>query len=439
MSQVVQKYPGSSNDDRSEAVRQLLRITQDGAYRGLIDQGARPRVVALVSVVTRWRRYLSFLLGHFLTNNAKPLPAALEQLLLLGIAEIILLNVPAYAVVNECVNLARSMHFPTGLTNGVLRSVVRSQSSLPEPDTGSSVRDLAIRWSHPTWLTQRYIHRFGTDEAIHLLKCNNATPSYTVRVNRMKMTTEEFMDELTALDIRVRHAHFLDDFLRIKSVGPLIQRGYLERGVCSVQDESAGLVVALLDPQPGEAILDTCSAPGGKAMAVACRMQGRGQLHAWDVHARRLQKVEEQAQLWGFKNVHTHSVNLLDTNAMRADRVLLDAPCTGTGVLSKRADLRWNKSEADLQELITLQQRLLDAAANHVREGGLLVYSTCSIEPEENENQIRAFLKRHSAFRLEQAKDLIPSMVQTSEGFLSTLPHVHNIDGAFAARLRRCA
>ncbi len=437
MSQVVQKRITSS-DDRSEAIRQLLRITQEGAYRGLIDHDARPRVVALVSVVTRWRRYLLFLLHHFLKNKSKPLPPVLEQLLLVGIAEIILLNIPAYAAVNECVNLARSMQLPTGLTNGVLRTVARAHSSLPEPDTGNSVRDLAIRWSHPTWLTKRYIRRFGIDEATHLLRCNNAAPTYTIRVNRMQMTAEELRDELTAQNICVSRSMFLEDFLRIRSLGYLIREGYLERGICSVQDESAGLVVALLNPQPGETILDTCAAPGGKALAIACRMKGRGQLHAWDIHPNRLQKVEQQALAQGLKNIHIRAVNLLESSPMLADRVLIDVPCSGTGVLGKRADLRWRRSEADLDQLIKLQQSLLNATANCVRAGGLLVYSTCSIEPEENEEQIRSFLKRHPAYCLEYAENLIPPEVQTSEGFLATLPHVHSTDGAFAARLRRC-
>ncbi len=426
-----------SPNDRRDAVQQLLRITQDGAYRSLIDRGARPRVVAFVSTVTRWRRYLSFLLHFFLKNKSQPLPQPLEQLLLLGIAEVILLDEPPHAVVNETVNLARSMHLSTGLTNGVLRSIVRARTALPEPSTGNPIRDLAIRWSHPTWLTRRYVKRFGIDETTRLLQRNNEAPAYSVRANRMQMSTAQLLDELNAQGIQVNQSTFLEDYLCINSVGSLIRKGYMGRGACSVHDESAGLVVALLDPKPGEIILDTCAAPGGKALAAACRMQGSGQLHAWDIHPNRLQMVDELAQVQGLENIHTRVADLLDPSEMQADRVLLDVPCTGTGVMNKRADLRWRRSETDLMELVKLQQCLLDAAASCVRPGGLLVYSTCSIEPEENELQVDSFLKRHPNFTLEHAGDFLPSVVVTPTGYMATLPHHHSTDGAFAARLRK--
>ena len=427
-----------SSNDRRDAVQHLLRITRDGAYRSLIDRNAPPRVVAFVSTVTRWRRYLLFLLNHFLKNKSRSLPPALEQLLLLGIAEVVLMSEPPYAVVSELVNLARSMGLNTGMTNGVLRSVVRELDTLPEPDTGDPIRDLAIRWSHPTWLTRRYVKRFGTDEATLLLQRNNEYPVYSIRVNRMYTSVTQLMDEFKDHEIQINPSDFLEEYLKVRSVGPLVRGGHMSRGVCSVHDESAGLVVALLDPQPGETILDTCAAPGGKASAIACRMQGKGRLHAWDIHPNRLQKVDELACVQSLKNVHTRVVNLLDSPEIQADRVLLDAPCSGTGVMNKRADMRWRRSEENLIELTQLQQKLLDASAGHVRPGGCLVYSTCSIEPEENEEQIDSFLRHHPTFVLEHARDFLPSATVAPTGYMITLPHRHDMDGAFAARLRRC-
>lgn len=418
-------------------MQQLVRIMHDGAYRSLVDRNANSRVVAWVSTVTRWRRYLSFLLHSFLKDNSAPLPPAFEQLLYLGIAEVILLNEPPHAVVNETVHLARSMQFPTGLTNAVLRSVVRARTRLPEPSTGDPVRDLAIRWSHPTWLTRRYLKRFGRDEAVHLMQRNNEPPKYSIRVNRMRMNPAQFLNEIKDQTGTARSSDVLEDYLWVKSLGPLIRAGYIDRGACAVQDVSAGLVVALLDPKPNEDILDTCAAPGGKALASACQMRGTGQVHAWDIHPNRLQKLEEAAQIQGLENVHTRVVDLLEGSQMQADRVLLDVPCSGTGVMNKRADLRWRRTEADLLELEKLQHHLLDAAAHHVRVGGLLVYSTCSIEPEENEAQMDAFLKRFPMFTLEHAGKFLSSEVVTPTGYMRTLPHLHGMDGAFAARLRK--
>jgi len=394
-------------------------------------------VVALVSTVTRWKRYLSFLLHNFLDSSSTKLPPALEQLLLIGIAELVVLDGPPYAVVNEIVNVARVMRLNTGLTNAVLRSVVRAQNRLPVPETGNPVRDVAIQWSHPTWLTRRYVAQLGINEATLLLRHNNEPPTYSIRVNRMKTTTSQLMDELGKCGISATQSDVLNNYLGIKPIGSLIREGYLERGMCSVHDESAGLAVAMLDPQPDETILDACAAPGGKALAIACQMQGRGQLYAWDRHPKRLQKLEEQAHMQGLKNIRTDVINLLESPDLRADRVILDVPCTGTGVLSKRPDLRWNRNESDLTDLLNLQQSLLDASVDHVRPGGYLVYCTCSIEPEENEGQVDSFLKRHPEFILQCADNFLPSAVVNATGCMATFPHRHGIDGAFAARLQK--
>lgn len=431
------KTIAKSSNDRRTAVEQLLRITHDGAYRSLIDRGTGPRVVALVSTVTRWRRYLSFLLHHFLRNNNQPLPPELEQLLLLGLAEITLLRAPPYAVVNEAVNLARSMRLHTGLTNGVLRSVVRARDRLPEPDTGNPIRDLAIRWSHPTWLARRYVQRFGRDEALRLLQCNNKTPTYSIRVCRTRANVRELLDELKTKGVALHASPSLEDYFYVDSLGLMIRQGYVDRGLCAVHDESAGLVVELLNPKPGETILDACAAPGGKATAIACRMRNTGKLNAWDIHANRLQKLRDSAHAQSLENIRTIETSLLDGPDMQADRVLLDVPCSGTGVMSKRADLRWRRNEDDLVRLAELQDQLLDAAADRLRPGGLLVYSTCSIEPEENELRINAFLERQTNFTLESAGDFLPPTMVNSAGYMVTLPHQQNMDGAFAARLRR--
>jgi len=425
------------SDDRSEAVHQLLRIAHDGAYRSLIDRSSKPKVVALVSTVTRWRRYLTFLLHNFLRSPSMKLPPTLEQLLLIGIAELVLLNGTPYAVVNEIVNLARAMKLNTGLTNAVLRSVVRAQNRLPEPQTGNQVRDMAIQWSHPTWLTRRYVHRFGINDAVQLMKHNNEPPHYSIRVNQMKTTTAQLVEELRKHGISTTQSGLLEHYIRINSIGSLIREGYFEQGLCSVHDESAGLAVAMLDPQPDEIILDACAAPGGKALAIACQMQGSGQLHAWDRHPKRLQKLEEQAHLQGLENIRTDVVNLLEGPELKADRVMIDVPCTGTGVLNKRPDLRWNRSETDLVDLLHVQKCLLDASVDHVRPGGFLVYSTCSIEPEENEGQVDSFLRRHPEFILQQADNFLPPEVVTSTGFMATLPHRHEMDGAFAVRFQK--
>ena len=229
------------------------------------------------------------------------------------------------------------------------------------------------------------------------------------------------------------------DLFRVARMQPVLP--LLKEGRVAVQDEAAALVVHLLDPQPGELVFDVCAAPGGKALYAAARM-GRGHIVASDAHAGRLRLVERAAEAHGLahliETLHA-DVEARAASGDLADAVLLDAPCSGTGVVSRRADLRWNRSEADLVGLAGLQTLLLDAAARLVRVGGRLVYATCSMEAEENEEQIVAFLRRRPDFRLESAAGRVPSAFVTEEGHYAALPHVHGTDGAFAARLARVA
>jgi 16S rRNA (cytosine967-C5)-methyltransferase len=211
--------------------------------------------------------------------------------------------------------------------------------------------------------------------------------------------------------------------------------------VAAVQDEAAALVVQVLDPQPGESVLDCAAAPGGKALHAAERMNNAGRLVALDAHAGKLALVERAARAHGVTIIETVAADLRKAAGRPAlagafDRVLLDAPCSGTGVLGRRADLRWNRSETDIAELAALQDELLDAAAATVRPGGLLVYSTCSIEDEENAARVAAFLARRPEFAREDVDGLVPPAMRTPDGDYQALPHVHGTDGAYAARLR---
>jgi len=262
-----------------------------------------------------------------------------------------------------------------------------------------------------------------------------------VRVNPVRTSRDAVAAWLDEHDVIFTDSPYLDDHFRLRRLQTLVQEGLLDDGHVAVQDESGGLVVRLLDPQPGDTIIDGCAAPGGKTMTIAGRMQGEGSILAFDTNESRLGLVDEAAETHGVAEmVTTEAADLLAVpdreDPPRADRVLVDVPCSGLGVLAKRADLRWQREPSDIQELLALQDDLLDAAARLVEPGGVLVYSTCTIEPEENEQRIEAVLDHHDDFELESAEAFLPEDTVSDAGFLSTLPHRHRTDGAFAARLR---
>ena len=389
--------------------------------------------------MTRWRRWLDYQLSQFCHTSLDRLEPLVAELLRAGICELAILGTPAYATVHSWVDVTRAIVRPEAarLVNGVLRRIAGQLSNLPEPDTGDKVRDIAIRWSHPTWLARRYVKRFGTTEATLLMQSNNRAPRHYVRANSLKTTTAEFELQLAALNVDFAAVSHLDYYYQVSNLGPILGAGMLQNGICAVHDASAGLVVPLLDPQPNENILDACAAPGGKTCQIAQRMRDKGRISAWDRHPGRADRIRRAVEANGFASITVKCQDLLAADPGSYDRVLVDVPCTGTGVLAKRADLRWHRTSDMLDELIVLQDRLLDAAAKHVKSGGRLVYSTCSIEPEENEERIDAFLSRNKAFRMMPAKHLSPDELVTEAGYLATLPHRHEMDGAFAACLNR--
>lgn len=481
----LKSFPNPSA--RSVALEQLIRVDEDGAYAGLVsgspegrlseknrvdildqpdssivrdvlDPRERRQVTEIVSGVIRWQRRL-----HWMLENL-PKPTKLDRmdtplriLLYMGTYELLELNMAAHAI-NEYVNLAKYvMHEGCGnVANGALRSMSRAKDgkSIPVPPTpkqGMSKRQVAnalgIMYSHPTWMIHRWLGQFGASKTVALLNHNNKRPSFSIRLRDM----DDSMEEFKSLGAQVRPSAFLpDDYVVVESgLQNIIASGMLKQGKAQVQDEAAGMVVAMLQPEPGDSILDCCSAPGGKTIVAAGRMGGQGSITALDSVETRLRAVQNASKKYGYEDmircVTSDARQFCENAAISGDifdKVLVDAPCSGTGVLAKRADMRWRRKESDLPTLVSLQYEILSSAAKVVKIGGYLVYSTCSIEQEENQGIVKEFLQAHDNFELVSGASLgvsIPDACLDDMGCLQMVPFTHSTDGAFAARFKRIA
>ncbi|KAL6313912.1 hypothetical protein AAG906_010331 [Vitis piasezkii] len=464
---------------RAVSAVRLMRIELGGAFADLLNErgkgsgdnemgyvertlGFRTRdlddrdlrlVTDIVGGSIRWRRYLDHLIVSLCHDSKtfRSMEPLLLQILRIGFYEIVNLDMPPYAVVDENVRLAKVALRPGAgnMVNAILRKLVllKEKNSLPLPklegNDRAQARALATLYSHPVWMVRRWTKYLGQEEAIKLMMWNNSEPSFSLRANSGKgFTRADLVMRLKMLKVPHELSPHLDNFVRIRTgMQIVIQAQLLKEGLCSVQDESAGLVVSVVDPQPGESIIDCCAAPGGKTIFMASCLSGQGMVHAIDINKGRLRIVKETAKLLlvddVITTVHADLCTFAKNNPVKSDKVLLDAPCSGLGVLSKRADLRWNRSLEDMEQLKNLQDELLDAAAILVKPGGVLVYSTCSIDPEENEERVAAFLQRHPEFSIDPVGRYVPSDFVTEGGFYFSNPVRHALDGAFAARLVR--
>lgn len=418
-----------------------LQKSLDFSLSDELEPRERAQVREYVQNILRKRSYLDFLIDHYATIDVTEMKTDLKNILRLGIYDMLFMDsTPDYAAINEAVELGKAkMGSKTGdLINAILRNLQRDIEQLPKPQFKDRTKLVATTFSHPEWLVSRWSSRFGEREAFQLMQANNARPSFYVRANTMRTTIANFELRMEKLGVEFEASDWLPNFYKVQSVQPFIEKGLLKKGICQVQDIAAGFAPFILDPQPNEKIYDLCAAPGTKSIMISDLTEGESDILAVDISGERLEKLAESALNFGAENIKIRRGDILELSLPLADAVLLDAPCTGTGVLSKRADLRWRRDEEGLKNAVELQAQLLEEAANMVKRGGRLVYSTCSLEPEENMEQVQKFLENYPTFELQPLEDFVPEEVLTEDGLAyQTYPHKHDSDGHFGVLLIR--
>ena len=442
--------PSLPAEPREAALRILHAVDTRSAFSDRLLDGAHARPGAdprdrallheLVKGTLRWRGRLDAALDtrvHVGLANTQPW---IRNILRLGAYQILFLDrVPMHAAVDESVKLAHKYAHPgaAGLVNSVLRRLAEERDTLTWPE-GDDAVSLAAWGSHPLWIVERWLERFGPAETRRLLTADNRTVPTGLRANTLRNSRAELIELLAREGVEARVAELSPDLVWVEghhSPGALHS---FREGLCTAQDESEALVGRVVAPKPHERVLDMCAAPGGKSTHLAELMGDDGEVWALERDAHRVETLRTTLERLGTTSVHVvHGDGCTYEFPMPFDRVLVDAPCSGMGVLARRADARWRKGPEVLAEMPPVQLDLLRAAAKHVAPGGLLVYSVCSFEPEETDHIVARFLTEHPGWTVESVAGMVPDAVVTLEGYMRVLPHMHGCDGAFAVRLRK--
>lgn len=435
---------------RSKIIEILTKIETRHAFTDkLLDKELlefnepdRGLITEVVNGVLRWRYRLDWYLEQLYVGEYENLIPEVKINLRSSVYQLMFLDkIPPYAVLNEAVEIAKLKYNQktANLVNAILRNFLRQQKKLELLEMDLDVLDrMAVRFSHPRWLLQRWIEYWGIDEVTRLCAWNNSRPRISVRINNLIADRDLFFKQLDENNIQYQVHPDFPDFVWINDFSEFRKLDLIRKGWVSVQDVSTGLPVLALDPQPGELVLDMCAAPGGKSSHIAEKMKNTGRLVSMDRYPGRVAVLRENLRRYEVQNAIVLSADgIMLPFKEKFDRILLDAPCTGFGVLNKRVDLRWKRSVADIENMQKIQLNLLKSAADAVKVGGIIVYSTCTIEPEENEQVVEKFLREFPEFRIEKLKGIIPDKYLWEKCCVRTFPHRHQMDGGYVARLRR--
>ncbi|MDQ0059578.1 16S rRNA (cytosine(967)-C(5))-methyltransferase RsmB [Paenibacillus harenae] len=450
---------------RELAMDVLVKVAETGAYSNLqlnrtlqdarLERADAGLVTELVYGTIQRQLTLDYWLDKFVAKGVRKLQPWVHQLLRLSAYQLLYLDrIPSHAAVNEAVTIAKKRgHMGiSGMVNGVLRSMDRGKSEL-SPDhikhDDPAVR-LSLRHSYPEWLVRRWLATYGAETTESICAAGNDQPHASIRVNTLRTSREALLELLRESGYNAEASKIAPSGINVGKGGNMADTIEFREGLWSVQDESSMLVAEVVAPAAGMKVLDCCAAPGGKSTHLAELMGGKGKVWANDLHEHKRELIVSQTERLKLRNVEAITEDATKLSERFApgsmDAVLLDAPCSGFGVIRRKPEIRWTKTAGDVAEIAAVQHRLLDAVCGLVREGGVLVYSTCTMEAEENEEQVAAFLQRHPEFERDAAgwpDTIADSLRETGvigddfNGQAQLLPHHFGSDGFFIARMVR--
>ena len=388
--------------------------------------------------------YIDYIISKASKIRLKKIHPTILIILRMGIYQLVFMDrIPDSAAVNESVNLVKKHgHKGTiGFVNGVLRSISRDKDKFMKVDTKDRIEYLSTKYSHPRWMVERWVKEFGEEFTEYICEENNKRPELNIRVNTLKTNKKELSEKLVEQGLVIRDSNYANDTLIIENPTRITSLKEFKLGHFFIQDESSALVGQIMDPKAGSIVIDICSAPGGKATHIAQIMANKGQVLSRDIHEHKLGLIKENAKRLGIDIIKTHTsdATLRDESLVDiADYCLVDAPCSGFGLIRRKPEIKWNRKESDIGELVDIQYKILNNIKDYLKVGGILIYSTCTIGIDENKRQIDKFLEENKNFKLISIEDKLDNkenLETLKDGYIQLFPHIHGTDGFYIAKM----
>lgn len=425
---------------RELALKILYKIDKEQAYSNIVlndeikqnRKNLNEKDIGLISEivygVTTWRLTLDEIIKKYSKIRLKKISIWILNILRMGVYQIIFLDkIPKSAAVNECVNLAKRYGHSSSsnFVNAVLRKVEKSDYE-EFFKIKNDIEKISKTTSMPEWIIKELLKNNNIEKVEKICQNSNIKPKITIRINNLKNTKQDLIEKLKEKNISYQETNY-EDFLILDKIKNIENLDLFKNGFFTIQDISAGLTAKILDPKPEEKILDACSAPGGKTTYIAELMNNNGDIEAWDIHEHRTKLVEQNAKRLGIDIIKTEvkDASIYDTNLVeKFDKILLDVPCLGTGVIKRKPDIKWQRKLEDIEEITYIQEKILNNCSKYLKKGGVLVYSTCSILKQENEDVIFKFLNENNNFKVAE------------NGILNIFPDEEK-DGFFICKLQK--
>lgn len=437
---------------RELAMQILLDVHENKAYSNLeinkylkedIDFRDENLIREMVYGVLENNIYLDYIISKASKLAFKKIHKKILEILRLGIYQILFMDrIPNRAAVDEAVKLAKKHgnRGSIGFVNGILREIVRNTDSYTKVETGDKIKDLSIKYSHPDFLVKEWVEDYGLEFTKNLIKANNKTPNLNIRVNSLKISRDELFKRLSQKGLEMSKGKLAKDCLIIHNPRRITELEEFKKGLFTIQDESSMLVGQLMNPKEGSRIIDISAAPGGKSTHLGQIMNNSGYILSRDIHKHKLRLIEENAKRLGITIIETEmydGLNFDEKLKESFDYCLLDAPCSGFGIIRRKPEIKLNKGKKDISDLAKLQYKMLDRAKGYIKRGGTLIYSTCTISQEENLGLIKEFLAKNKNFSLDKMDKIgeEEGLNNLDQGYIQLFPNIHGTDGFFIARL----